>query len=67
MTELEDHRGANLPVVILQYVWNGDPEDIKVEPHKNAKKSAKPFYGTAKSTQEKIAECQDSSGTVIDL
>ena len=56
MTELEDNRGAKFPVVILQYVYNGDPEDIKVEPHKNAKKSAKPFYGTAKSTREKIAE-----------
>ena len=56
MTELEDHRGAKFPVVILQYIYNGDPEDIIVEPHKNAKKSAKPFYGTAKSTREKIAE-----------
>ena len=34
MTELENHRGAKFPVVIL-YVYNGDPEDIKVEPHKN--------------------------------
>lgn len=43
-------------MVLLQYVYNGDPEDIKVEPHKNAKKSATPFYGTAKSTREKMAE-----------
>lgn len=33
-----------------------DPVDIEVEPHKNAKKSVKPFYRTAKSTREKIAE-----------
>ena len=43
-------------MVLLQYVYNGVPEDIKVEPHKNAKKSATPSYGTAKSTREKMAE-----------
>ena len=56
ITELEDHKGLKLPLVILQYVYNGDPQDIKLEPHKNAKKSSKPFYGTAKSMREKIAE-----------
>ena len=55
-TELEDYQGHKFPVVILQYKYDGDPEDIKVEPHKSAKKTPKPFYSTAKSTREKIAK-----------
>lgn len=54
--ELEDYQGHKFPVVILQYKYDGNPEDIKVEPHKSAKKSPKPFYSTAKSTREKIAK-----------
>lgn len=53
ITELENHKGVKLPVLILQYVYDGDPRDIKEEPHKNAKKASKPFYRTAKSTREK--------------
>lgn len=56
LTELEDSDGDKWPIVILQYQYSGDPADIKLEPHKHAKKSSKPFYVTARSTKEKIAE-----------
>lgn len=56
LTELEDHNGDRSPVVILQYQFSGEPTDIVVEPHKNAKKAPKPFYVTAKSTRDKISQ-----------
>ncbi|CAB4043364.1 Hypothetical predicted protein, partial [Paramuricea clavata] len=56
LTELEDHSGDKSPVVILQYQFSGDPTDITVEQHKNAKKIPKPFYVTAKSTRDKISQ-----------
>ena len=56
LIELEDHNGDKSPVVILQYQFCGDPANIIVEPHKNAKKAQKPFYVTAKSTKDKISE-----------
>ena len=56
LIELEDHNGDKSPVVILQYQFCGDPANIIVEPHKNAKKTQKPFYVTAKSTKDKISE-----------
>ena len=56
LIELEDHNGDKSPVVILQYQFCGDPANIIVEPHKNAKKAQKLFYVTAKSTKDKISE-----------
>lgn len=36
---LQDHVGEVWPVIILQYSNTSTEEDVKVEPHKNAKKS----------------------------
>lgn len=41
---------------ILQYSDTGAEEDVKVEPHKNAKKSIQPFYATATSTKQCISD-----------
>lgn len=41
---------------ILQYSDTGAEEDVKVEPHKNAKKSIQPFYATATSTKQRISD-----------
>ena len=41
---------------ILQYSNTGAEEDVKVEPHKNAKKSIQPFYATATSTKQHISD-----------
>lgn len=66
--ELLHWAGAKLPVVMLQYVYNGDPEDIKVEPHKNAKKVCQTFLWNSKEhTRKNMREGEDSSGTIIDL
>ena len=53
---LEDHIGEEWPVVILQYSNTGAEEDVKIEPHKNAKKTIQPFYTTATSTKQRITE-----------
>lgn len=53
---LQDHVGEAWPVIILQYLNTSTEEDVKVEPHKNAKKSLQPFYGTATSTKQHITD-----------
>ena len=53
---LEDHAGEAWPVTILQYSNTGREEDVKVEPHKNSKKSLQPYYSTATSTKQRITE-----------
>lgn len=53
---LQDHVGELWPVIILQYSNTNAEEDVKVEPHKNAKKSIQPFYATATSTKQRISD-----------
>ena len=53
---LQDHVGELWSVIILQYSNTGAEEDVKVEPHKNAKKSIQPFYATATSTKQHISD-----------
>lgn len=53
---LQDHVGEAWPVIILQYSNTSTEEDVKVKPHKNAKKSLQPFYGTATSTKQHITD-----------
>ena len=37
--ELEDSSGNLSPLVMLQYIFDGDPESITVKPHGRAKKN----------------------------
>ena len=48
--ELEDSSGNLSPLIMLQYVFDGDPSSIKVKPHGRAKKNPRPFFTTASGT-----------------
>ena len=58
---LQDHVGEVWPVILLQYSNSGRIEDVKVEPHKNAKQTRQPYYATATSTKQRITEKAKSS------
>lgn len=53
---LQDHVGELWPVIILRNFNTGAEEDVKVEPHKNAKKSLQPFYATVTSPKQRISD-----------
>ena len=59
--ELEDSSGNLSPLVMLQYIFDGDPESITVKPHGRAKKNQRPFFTTASGTRTKISEKATSS------
>lgn len=52
-TELEDYQGNKFPVVILQYKYNGNPEDIKVQPHKSARRLPSHFIASLRALERK--------------
>ena len=59
--ELEDSSGNLSPLIMLQYVFDGDPSSIEVKPHGRAKKNPHPFFTTASGTRMKISNKASSS------
>ena len=59
--ELEDSSGNLSPLIMLQYVFDGDPSSIEVKPHGRAKKNPHPFFTTASGTRLKISNKASSS------
>ena len=59
--ELEDSSGNLSPLIMLQYVFDGDPSSIEVKPHGRAKKNPRPFFTTASGTRMKISNKASSS------
>lgn len=47
--------------MMLQYIFDGDPESINIKPHGRAKKNQRPFFSTASGTRTKISEKVSSS------
>ena len=61
LAELEDSSGNLSPLVLLQYLNSGDPDDIEIKPHGRAKKNPRPFFSTAPGTRAKISEKASSA------
>ena len=61
VAELEDSSGNLSPLVMLQYIYSGDPDDIEIKPHGGAKKNPRPFFSTAPGTRTKISDKASSS------
>ena len=59
--ELEDSSGNLSTLIMLQYVFDGDPSSIEVKPHGRAEKNPHPFFTTASGTQMKISNKVSSS------
>ena len=59
--ELEDSSGNLSPLMMLQYIFDGDPESIEIKPRGRAKKNQRPFFTTASGTRTKISEKVTSS------
>ena len=59
--ELEDSSGNLSPLIMLQYVFDGDPSSIEVKPHGRAKENPRPFFTTASGTRMKISQKACSS------
>ena len=51
--ELEDSTGNPSPLIVLQYVFEGDPSSMEVKPHGRSKKNPRPFFTTASGTRIK--------------
>ena len=54
--EFEDSSGNLSPLMMLQYIFDEDPESIKIKPHQRAKKNQRLFFTTASGTHTKISE-----------
>ena len=59
--ELEDSTGNPSPLIVLQYVFEGDPSSMEVKPHGRSKKNPRPFFTTASGTRMKISKKASSS------
>ena len=59
--ELEDSSGNMSPLIMLQYIFDGDPDSIIIKPHGRAKNNPRPFLTTASGTRAKISEKATSS------
>ena len=59
--ELEDSSGNPSPLIVLQYVFDGDPSSMEVKPHGRSKKNPRPFFTTASGTRIKMSQQASSS------
>lgn len=59
--ELEDSIGNLSPPMMLQYIFNGDPNSLEIKPHGQAKKNPHIFFTTGSGSRAKFSEEVSSS------